>query len=298
MRLNPPSQGFASAAVFISASAWGLYWIPLKYFESHGLTGAWAIAFINGPAAIILLGLFALNWPRYKSQLKQVLLIGLLTGAAMALYGSGLVYSSVIRATLLFYLTPIWATLIGILWLGEAANRQRWTAIAGGLTGLVLLLSGSGSSIPLGIGDLYAFLSGIIWAIGAALIMRGRDLPVTGMAGFQFLFAALGAIFFGALAGIVALPTPAQVATNLPLATVISILVMLPAVAIIFWAQKYLFPGRVGLLMMSEVVVSVLTASYFLADERMGPVEWLGGTLIVAACLVEVLASPKKQAPG
>ena len=26
----------------------------------------------------------------------------------------------------------------------------------------------------------------------------------------------------------------------------------------------------------------------------MGPVEWLGGTLIVAACLVEVLASPKK----
>ena len=54
MRLDPPTPGFASAAVFLSASLWGLYWIPLRHLEDQGVGGGWAVALLNLPAAIVL----------------------------------------------------------------------------------------------------------------------------------------------------------------------------------------------------------------------------------------------------
>ena len=148
-----PSEGITSVLVFFIASFWGVYWIPLRYLEAQGISGGWAIALLNAPAALLLLPLVLWQWKQHRAQFWQSVLIGLLTGLGMALYTSGLIYSSVVRATLLFYLTPAWATLIGIFWLGEKATWQRWAAIAVGLAGLGLLVSG-GSSVPLNIGDL------------------------------------------------------------------------------------------------------------------------------------------------
>jgi len=54
----------------------------------------------------------------------------------LALFTIGLVLSSVVRVTLLFYLAPIWSTLIGSYWLKEEVTRGRWIAIAIGLLGL------------------------------------------------------------------------------------------------------------------------------------------------------------------
>ena len=89
-----------------------------------------------------------------------------------------------VRATLLFYLTPVWATLIGMVWLGEKGSWQRWAAIGGGFGGLMLLVSGGGS-VPLNIGDLFAFFSGVFWAFGAAMIKRYDAVPVPGMTMFS-----------------------------------------------------------------------------------------------------------------
>ncbi len=292
MRLNPPSRGFASAAVFFSASLWGLYWVPLRYLEGQGIDGTTAVALLNLPAALFLALIVLPRWGRYRKQAGQALAIGLLTGFGLALYASGLVYSSVVRATLLFYLTPVWATLIGMIWLGERASWQRWAAIAAGLGGLLLLVSGGGS-VPLNIGDLFALLSGIFWAFGAAMIMRFGTVPLAGMTLFQFACTSLGALLLGALVGVVAIPGADQVMPVLPASVAISILVILPAVWILFWAQKFLFPGRVGLLMMSEVLTAVITASLFLPEERMSLVEWAGAAMIVGACLVEVFLAPQ-----
>ena len=294
MRLHPPSAGLASAAVFLSASLWGLYWIPLRHLEEQGVAGGWAVALLNLPAAAALLLVVVWQWSRHRGQLGHAMAIGLLTGFALALYASGLIYSSVVRATLLFYLTPVWATLIGMVWLDEKACWQRWAAIGGGFGGLVLLVSGGGS-VPLNIGDLFAFFSGVFWAFGAAMIKRFGAVPVPGMTMFQFVFTALGAIALGYLAGVVELPTGDLLARVMPMAGLISILAFLPAVCVLFWAQKFLFPGRVGLLMMSEVLTAVVTASLLLPEESMSAIEWMGAALIVGACLLEVLLTPQER---
>ena len=295
MRFSQPSTGFASTAVFLSASLWGLYWVPLRYLENKGVDGLWAIAMLNFPAALVLFVIVIWQWQLHRDHIHRAVLIGIFTGLGIALYAAGLVYSSVVRATLLFYLTPVWGTLIGIFWLGENAGWQRWAAIVLGLLGLLLLVSGGGS-VPLNIGDVFGFLSAIFWALGAAMIKRFNGVTVASMIMFQLFFTSLTALLLGYLVGTLQFPGFEQIQTYIPMTALISILIILPSVAIVFWAQKFLFPGRVGLLMMSEVLVAVLTASIFLPEERMSLIEWLGAALIIGACLMEVLLTPNQNA--
>ena len=57
----------------------------------------------------------------------------------------------------------------------------------------------------------------------------------------------------------------------------------------IFKVSQILFPGRVGILMMSEVIVACISASILLPEETMVLIQWLGAIGIVSAALVEVI---------
>ena len=290
MLRNPPSTALASTVVLLSAALWGLYWMPLRWLEAGGINDGWAVALLNAPGGVLMMVVVASRWQQCRHQLRYAIAIGIFTGLGLALYATGLVYSSVVRATLLFYLTPIWATLIGIAWLGEQTNWQRWAAIGAGLAGLILLMSGDGA-VALNIGDAYALASGVLWAFGSAMIKRYDQVPVASMTMVQFCVTAIAAVLLGQLAGSTGVPPFAQMAAMLPVATVLSVAVFLPAVWVLFWAQKFLFPGRVGLLMMTEVLTAAISASIFLPEEQLSALEWCGAGLIVAACLAEVLAS-------
>ena len=54
MRRTSPDPTFASLTVFVSATVWGLYWIPLRYLDELGIAPGWAIALTTAPAAILL----------------------------------------------------------------------------------------------------------------------------------------------------------------------------------------------------------------------------------------------------
>ncbi|MEM8790443.1 MAG: DMT family transporter [Pseudomonadota bacterium] len=294
--INARTTQLASAAVFIAASIWGLYWVPLRLFVENGVDGSWTVVLLNTPPIIALLPLVFIKRDEFKEHFFRAMLIGSLAGAGLALYATGLVFSSVVRATLLFYLTPVWATLLGLLWLGERVGGTRWFVIALGLGGMLLLLSGGDStSEPLNIGDLYGLLSGIFWAAAAAMMKRYPSTSLTGMTFFQFVGVAAIASLIGLITEATPIPEMASIIASLPVATIASIGLILPTVWIIFWAQRLLFPGRVGLLMMSEVLVAVISASIFLPEERMASLEWLGALLVIAACLIEVLATPTSQ---
>lgn len=282
-------EAFPSLVIFLAASIWGLYWVPLRALEGAGFQGGWSVALFNALPLAVLVPWVLLAGAGARRGWRIALMVGLFTGLGMAFYATGLVLSSVVRATLLFYLTPVWSTVIGALWLGERVDWRRWAAIGLGLGGLVLLLSGGdGASKPLNVGDAFGLASGMVWAVGIALIKRHPTVPVLPMTLFQFLFASLGAAL--AAAAITAAPAveTARLASALGFAALCSIGLVMPSVLAIFWAGRHVFPGRAGLLMMSEVLVAVLSATLFLPDERMGSVEWMGAVLIVAACLVEV----------
>lgn len=287
MYLSPPGPQLASAIVFFSAAIWGIYWLPLHHLETLGITGTTSVALLSLPAILPLLFITGWQWKAHQGHMKKALLIGLLTGTGIALYSSGVIYSSVVRATLLFYLTPAWATLIEIFWMKEKVSPARWIAIAGGFAGMVLLLSGHDSA-PLNTGDILAFLSGIFWAAGTALIKRYDHIPLPGILLGQFTFTVIISLLVGYFSLPWILPTVQQIYSALPVSFLVSIGLLLPSLLAICWAQKFIAPGRVSLLMMSEVLVAVLSASMLLPDEMMNLTEGLGAILIIGSCLAEI----------
>lgn len=283
-----PNTQLASAAVLFGAALWGLYWIPVRHLETAGIDGATTIAILNAPAGLISAIWVAVTWKAQADHWKYALVTGFFAGVALALYGISITQTSVVRATILFYLMPIWATMIGVLWLGETADWRRWTAIVFGLAGLVLLLLGDPTT-ELRLGDILAFLSGWVWAIATALMKKTGKVPIGGMLCVQFICVALIALAIGLALGGSSWPDATNFASALWIGTLISGLGLLPALVMIFWASQFLFPGRVGLLLMAEVVVAVISASFLLPEETLPLAHWCAVILIVGASGIEFL---------
>lgn len=297
------SEKSLSLALALGAAVWGLYWIPLRTLEGAGISGSWSVVFFNACPLVVLLPLLPVGYRRLKGVVFPTLLAAGLVGTAFTLYSNGLVETTVVRATLLYYLTPIWSTIIGVLWLSEKLTKARVIAIVVAFAGLYLLLAdGAASSHPFNRGDLYSLLSGIVWAFGIAVLNRWSSIPILPLAAFIFLFTtALSAFFAGV---IVADPIPvfSLLKDVFPTALIWSVVVILPGFIVIFRVSQILFPGRVGILTMSEVVVAIMSASLLLPEEKMAAVQWAGAAAIVAAGLVEVLFgysnSKKEKAPA
>ena len=190
-----------SIALTLAASVWGIYWLVLRQLETFGLHSAWAVLLLNVIPLPIALGL---AW-RYRRDLRGYLsasvIVGLCLGLGFAFYAVGLVFSSVIRVVLLFYLMPVWGTLLGILWLGEPVSARRWLAVGFGICGLALMLvPAGGASVPLNIGDLVALLAGLLWAIGSAYTKRFPTVPLHGTMTVQFIAATAIALLVALLA--------------------------------------------------------------------------------------------------
>lgn len=287
---NPMSDRTASIALFAAAAFWGLYWWPLRLIESAGLSANWSIAVFNAGPVLILTPVLIWRRKGQFAHFRQALLIGAFMGIGLGLYASGLVISSVIRATMLFYLTPIWSTLIGVFWLREALTLARISAILAGLAGLWLLLSGGDDfSKPLNYGDFSAVAAGILWGMGAASIKRWPQTPTLMLTTIQFLFVVVFCSLVAVLGFKDPLPSADMLRMAIPVAFGLSVLVLLPTAYVMFVTAKQLFPGRVGILMMSEVLVAILSASILLPQEMMSPLQWLGGGIVLTACLIEIL---------
>lgn len=142
-------------------------------------------------------------------------------------------------------------------------------------------------------GDLCAALSGMFWAVGATLMRRWPETSALLITGFQMLTTTVFAAVLALLVLNSNLPSPQAVMASLPLALVSSVIVLLPSTLILFRISQILYPGRVGVLMMSKVAIAIVSASMLLPDEYMTPIQWLGaGAIILAACF-EVLRPSK-----
>ena len=285
-----------SMALTLSAAAWGLYWFPLRLIESTGIEGAWSVVFFNACPLIVLTPLLICGFKSLRGTLGPALFAAVMIGLAFTLYANGLMETTVVRATLLYYLTPIWLTLIGVFWLSEPLTKKRLLSICVAFLGLVLLLSnGDAVQHPLNIGDLFSFLSGIFWAIGIACLKRWSTIPILPLTTFIFIATtAISAVFAGLLFN-VPLPDITMLKTAFPTAAVWSIIFLLPCFCIIFRVSQLLFPGRVGILTMSEVVVAMISAAILLPEEPMLLLQWVGAFAILFAGLIEVPFGTRKK---
>lgn len=288
--------GRASGALLLGGAMWGLYWIPVRRLGEMGLPGTLSGLALYS-AAILLLSPFV--WAYRQNLLenwRSLIWSGAFTGAAFGLFTISLAYTDVVRSILLFYLTPVWSTLLGIAFLGERLSKHRALGIALGLAGLAIVL-GNGSRLPLpeSFGDWLALASGIAWAFGTFGIYQSSNSSSINQV-FAFLMGGLLVTIIASL--IIESGYSQQLLAEqfwpITVFSLVAALYVLPMVWLTIWPASMLSPARVGLLLMSEVVVGLVSAALF-ANEPFGWREFVGAVLIVGAAVSELSGETGKQ---
>ena len=297
MQLIFKSDKILSLIIVVSSCAWGLYWLPLWSIEQSGIVGSWSIVLVNACPLIILVPLIFFNLDKLKKYPKPILFAGIMIGAAFTFYANGLVQTSVIRATLLFYLSPIWSTIIGIIWLNERLTIARVISIIVALIGLILLLYDfrNQETVMLNFGDFSSILSGLFWALGASILKKWSKLPIIPLTAIVYFSTTSLSILLAIIVYKAPIPSLALIGQNFSTAFIWSVIVLLPSFCIIFRISQILFPGRVGILMMSEVAVAVISAKILLPEEQMVILQWIGASAILLAGVVEIIFGYSKK---
>ena len=297
MQLIFKSDKILSLIIVVSSCAWGLYWLPLRSIEQSGIVGSWSIVLVNACPLLILVPLIFFNLDKLKKYPKPIFFAGIMIGAAFTFYANGLVETSVIRATLLFYLSPIWSTIIGIIWLNERLTIARVISIIVALIGIIFLLYDfrDQETVILNFGDFSSILSGLFWALGASILKKWSNLPIISLTAIVYFSTTSLSILLAVVVYKAPIPSLALIGQNFPIAFIWSVIVLLPSFCIIFRISQILFPGRVGILMMSEVAVAVISAKILLPEEQMVILQWIGALAILLAGVVEIIFGFSKK---
>ncbi len=284
-----------SILVFIAAAFWGLYWWPLRAIEAIGITRQWSVVAVYLIPLLALLPLTIVKRKTIYQNRHALLFIGAAAGAGLSCYATAFLYTTVVRTVLLFYMMPVWATLMAIVFLKEPNSMRRWLAMLTGFCGLALMLftgseSGAETRVPFNIGDFIALLSGIFWGMGTVLMRRSPTIEAMTIVPAQYLFAFLISVFFLLTLSPAITPPPADAWLKaMPYLIGFYVCVILPTLYICARSSQVISPGRVGILMMSEVLVAGISAP-LLAGESLSVTEIIAALLIILAGVIEVLS--------
>lgn len=296
-----PALAVAGAAV-----AWGLWWTPLRSLVELGVPGHLASALIYACAAALLAPLARRTAPRPRRAFTHrggaaALAGSLLLGACFASWNGALLAGEVVRAVVLFYLSPLWTTALVALHERSLPGRPRQLALALGLGGaLTLLGSDGGLPLPRSTGDWLGLGSGLLFAM-ALVAIRHSSGATHGLTDTTRSFAA--AALCSLPLAFVLPATPDAPTTGVPwlaaigLAALIAALWVLPQTFALYWGSRRLDPGRVSLLMLLELVVAAASAA-LLAGELPSLREWLGCMLVLTGGLVDIAPALRRRRAG
>ncbi|MDB3895747.1 DMT family transporter [Alphaproteobacteria bacterium] len=267
-------QRHALLIIFLASSFWGVLWVPMRHIEAMGLSGLWVVVLFHFLPAFAMLPLIVRTAPSSGSDWGRAAVAGALMGAGFALYALGLVVASVTKTVILFYMTPIWSTVIAYFVLRERAGWGRWLAIAAALVGCALVTGVSRDELRFDPADLLGLLSGLFWALGSVMIRRYDGLNFATVSFLQYLsggiMALLAALYLGD-----PIPQLNAFLQAIPPAFLASVVVFLPSVLLIFRIMQYVSPGLVGILMLSEALVAAVSAAFWLG-ETLSSTQWIG----------------------
>ncbi len=280
----------ANLAILFSALLWGTLWIPLRAMYEAGLSGRLAAtAGFLLPLLLLLPAAFARR-QRIVAGGWALALAGFCLALSIALYAEGVVRGQVARVILLFYLTPVWSTLLARLLLGEPITRRRVATIILGLAGMVVIF-GAGARIPLptSTAEWMGLTAGIVWALAMVYLNRTASHPSFDRVFVQFVF--LAPVFFL----VTLIPGRASgfsseawaLLDSAPWLVAFALVWMLPVIWLTVFGASRLDPGRVAICLMLEVVVALTTAT-LLTDEPFGSRELAGAILILGASGAEI----------
>jgi drug/metabolite transporter (DMT)-like permease len=283
------TETFAKLACVFAGLVWGLFWIPIRTLAEAGIGGVWATLCFYAIPCVLVLPLFIWRWRQTIEGGLWLQFLGLTAAISLVLYSIAMLYTEVVRAMLLFYLTPLWSTLLARAVLGEPITRMRWLAMALGFTGMLVIFQADiGIPLPQKTGDWLALASGLLWSAASVLLRADKGTSTIELFTQNFIWSGIVALAFIAIArpDFASSPPFATYVQQLPWLVPVIIIVVMSGVYATMWGAPKLNPGIVGLLFMTEISVGAITAALWSGDP-FGWREATGIVLITAAGMLE-----------
>lgn len=297
--ISDKTERAAAAAAIGGAALLGLTPILVRISEvGPEATNFWRFAF-----SLPVLSLWAAASRRTgptRPQIGWLLLAGLLFGANLGLWATGLHYTTVANATLLSNMTPIFAAVFGWLLFRERLRAGVLTGAAIGLAGAVALAvagaqasAGPTASAAQGwLGDALSFASAAGYA-GYLLIVRwlGARIPTGPTMFWATLGALLCALIASELMGERLCPNTWHGWLTL---IVLGLFVHTSAQGLIaFGVARLPIATSTVMLWMQPLVAAVISWLWF--GEALGPLALAGAALILAGVYVVQRARSRPQ---
>ena len=282
-------------ALLLGASIWGVLWYPYRLLAQAGIDGIWSTLLTYGLALVVGVAMF----PRHARALFPLHPLTLLMAAAIGwsnlAYVIGVLEGQVMRVLLLFYLAPLWTMPIARIVLRERLDGRGIVVMALAFTGAMTMLwhPQLGFPWPSERAEWLALLAGFLFALGNVLVRRLDHLSDAAKS-----VAIWAGVSFAALVHVgqsdVATSAAISAATaRWPIVVGIGLVLVAMSLAIQYGLSR-LAANRAIVILLFELVVAAF-AAYYLAGERLGVQDWIGGALIAAA---SVASSAIKARPG
>ena len=266
---------------------WGVVWYPMRLLEDAGLSGVWLTLFLYLASAIIGVVL-AWRHLRWIARHPWVLLgLALSAGWTNLAFILAVLDGNVMRVLLLFYLSPVWAVLLGWLFLKESLSRYTVGILVVAISGAVMMLQSPEEPWPWpsNTSDWYALSSGFAFAVSNIFVRYGEAIPVSvkgliSWAGVTLLAAIM--IVLGGTAG------PALTAGSVTGVITLAVFGMVVMTLLVQYGVSNMPVHRSAIILLFELVAGAVSQQ-LLTDETMSVVEWGGGLMVIAAAAMMAL---------
>lgn len=272
---------FAVVSLLVSATLWGLFWYPLRWLEQQGLHGVWITFLIYCGTLVYCIPIIVRQHQVFRRQPWLLLLIGLSSGWCNTAFILAMLEGEVVRVILLFYLSPVWATLLARVVLKEQLTPMAYGLLLVAFAGAMLMLWSphTGYPWPESRADWYGLSSGFAFALMNLFVHMAREVDIR----TKTVAAWLGVFL---VAGVALLMRSDQIGSIQVSSVFYAILIGMTLMGAMTWLVVYgvthMPVHRSAIILLFEIVVATVS-TYLLTTERMSTREWLGGLAVVVA---------------
>ena len=282
MNVSRPTQyRLAIVCLLFSASAWGIIWYPFRLLNEAGMSALWTTLVIYLAVAVPTIPILYRQYPVIRSHLAHLVALALAASIANVGFLVAVTEGEVMRVTLLFYLSPLWAVLLSRWWLKEDLPLVAVLMLMIALCGSAIMLwnPSMGFPWPHDSIDWLALIAGVAFAANNVLVRKMATISTTIKATLTWWGVVVISI-------VVLLyqqaPIPDVSATVWISTWLLGWGTIVAMTAAILYGVSHMPVYRSSIIMLFELVVAALSA-WWLANEVMSGSEWLGGTLILLA---------------
>jgi len=277
------------ASILLGASLWGVIWYPLRLLETGGFAGVWLTLTLYATAFVASLPFTWHALPEFARRPWLLLLLMLAAGWTNIAFVEAVLQGNILRVLLLFYLSPLWAVIMGRIVLREILSRNALISLLLAMSGALIMLwdQNIGVPWPRDAADWYAMSAGFAFALSNVLVRKMDDISVQMKSASVWFGVVLLALI---MIPLLQLETPRLTHGIFAGAVGLGLFGILIMTVLVQYGVTHLPVHRSAVLALIELVAGALSQQ-LLTDEIVSLREWAGGALILVGAYLSAWAT-------